>query len=72
MIKIQFFLHQALHYIQIYNFTLKHDHKFKIIIVFKDVQIPKFKRVYVFLIFECFEHMDPLLWNILKSTKKLK
>jgi hypothetical protein len=28
--------------------------------------------VYVFLFFECFELMDPLLWNILKFTKKLK
>jgi hypothetical protein len=72
MIKIQFFLHQALHYIEIYNFILKHDHKSKTIIVFKDVWIPKSKKVYVFLIFECFEHMDPFLWNILKSKKKMK
>jgi hypothetical protein len=28
--------------------------------------------VYVFLFFECFEHMDLFLWNILKFTKKLK
>jgi len=27
---------------------------------------------YVFLFFECFEHMDPFLWNILQFTKKLK
>jgi hypothetical protein len=32
MIKTQFFfLHQALHYSQIYNFTLNHDYKFKTI-----------------------------------------
>jgi hypothetical protein len=28
--------------------------------------------IYVFLFFECFEHMDPFLWNILKFTKNLK
>jgi len=33
MIKNQNFLHQALHYSQIYNFTLNHDYKFKIIIM---------------------------------------
>jgi hypothetical protein len=37
MIKIQMFLHQTLNYSQIYNFTLDHDYKFKIIIVLKDV-----------------------------------
>jgi hypothetical protein len=42
MIKIQIFLHQALHYNQIYNFTLNHDYKFKTIIVFKDIQVLKF------------------------------
>jgi hypothetical protein len=72
MIKNQFFLHQALDYSQIYNFTLDHDYKFKIIIVFKNVWVSKSKSVYVFLFFECFEHMDPILWNTLKSTKKLK
>jgi hypothetical protein len=72
MIKTQFFLHQALHYSQIYNFTFNHDYKFKTIIVFKDIRILKSKRVYVFLFFECFEHMDPFLCNILKFTKKLK
>jgi hypothetical protein len=72
MIKTQCFLHQALHYNQIYNFTLNHDYKFKTIIVFTDIRILKSKRVYVFLLFECFEHMDPFLWNILKFTKKLK
>jgi hypothetical protein len=35
--KTQFFLYQPLDYSQIYNFTLDHDYKFKIIIVFKDV-----------------------------------
>jgi hypothetical protein len=39
MIKTLFFLHQALHYSQIYNFTLNHDYKFKTIIMFKDIQI---------------------------------
>jgi hypothetical protein len=29
------------------------------------------KGIYI-LVFECFEHMDPFLWNILKFTKKLK
>ncbi len=71
IIKIQFLKYQALQYNQIYNFTLNHDYKFKIIIVFKDIPILKSKRVYVFLFFECFEHMDPFLWNILKFTKKL-
>jgi hypothetical protein len=33
MIETQMFLHQTLHYNQIYNFTLNHDYKFKIIIV---------------------------------------
>ncbi len=28
--------------------------------------------IYVFLFFECFEHMNPFLWNILKFAKKLK
>jgi hypothetical protein len=37
MIKTQFFLHQALYYNQIYNFTLDNDYKFKIIVVLKDV-----------------------------------
>jgi len=72
MIKTQFVLHQALHYSQIYNFTLNHDYKFKIIIMFKDIWVLKSKRVYVFLFLECFEHMNPFLWNILKFTRKLK
>jgi hypothetical protein len=66
MIKTQFFLYRTLHYSQIYNFILNHDYKFKIIIMFKDVWTSKSKKVYVF--FECFEHMDPFLWNILKFT----
>jgi hypothetical protein len=33
VIETQIFLHQALHYNQIYNFTLNHDYKFKTIIV---------------------------------------
>ncbi len=70
MIKIQFSLHQALHYSQIYNFTLNHDYKFKTIIVWKDILL-KSKMVYVFLFFEFFEHIDPFLWNILKFTKNL-
>jgi hypothetical protein len=37
MIKTQIVLHQALDYSRIYNFILDHDHKFKIIIVLKDV-----------------------------------
>ncbi len=51
MIKIQIFLHQALHYNQIYNFTLNHDYKFKTIIVFKDIQVLKFKKVYMYFYF---------------------
>jgi hypothetical protein len=35
MQKTQLFLHQALHYSQIYNFILNHDYKFKTINVFK-------------------------------------
>jgi len=66
------FLHQALDYNQIYKFILDHDYKFKIIILLKDVWISKSKSVYVFLFFECFEHINPFLWNILKFTKKLK
>jgi hypothetical protein len=72
MIKSQIVLHQTLDYNQIYNFTLDHDYKFKIIIMFKDVWVSKSKSVYVFFFFECFEHMDPFLWNILNFTKKLK
>ncbi len=72
MIKTHFVLHQALHHSCIYNFTLNHNYKLKTIIVLKDVWIPKSKKIYVFFIFECFEHVDPFLWNILKFTKKLK
>jgi hypothetical protein len=32
----------------------------------------EYQKVYVFLFFECFEHMDPFLWKILNFTKKLK
>jgi hypothetical protein len=32
----------------------------------------KSKNIYVFWFFECFEHMDPFSWNILKFAKKLK
>ncbi len=62
-------MHQALHYSQIYNFYLNHDHKFKVIKMFKDVQISNFRKVYLFFIFECFEHMDPFLWNIFEVKK---
>ncbi len=37
IIKSQFFLNQVFDYTQIYNFTLDHDYKFKIIIMLKDV-----------------------------------
>jgi hypothetical protein len=40
--------------------------------MFKAIWISKFKRIYVFSFFECFEHIDPFLWNILKFTKKFK
>jgi hypothetical protein len=72
MIKTQLFLHQTLDDSQIYNFTFDHGYKFKIIIVLKDVWVLKSKSIYLFLFFECLEHMDPFLWNILKFTKKLK
>jgi hypothetical protein len=36
----------------------------------KDIWILKFKNV--FLLYQCFEYMDPFLWNVLKFTKKLK
>jgi hypothetical protein len=39
IIKIQFLLHQALYYSQIYSFILNHDYKFKTMIVLKDVRI---------------------------------
>ncbi len=71
MIKTQFVLHLALHYNQIYNFIWNYDYKFKTIIVFKDVLISKSKKVYVFLFFECFEHMDPFLLEYIKVHKKL-
>jgi hypothetical protein len=29
----------------------------------------KSKKVYVLLFFDCFEHTDPFLWNILKFKK---
>jgi IS4 transposase len=53
MIKNQLFLHQAIDYSQIYNFTLDYDYKFKTIIMFKNVWISKSKSVYVSLFFEC-------------------
>jgi hypothetical protein len=40
--------------------------------VLKDIWISKSKKVYVFLLCKCFEHMGPFLWNILKFTNKLK
>jgi len=61
MIKTQFFLHQALDYNHIYNFTLDHDYKFKILIVLKHVWVSKFKSIYVFLFFEYFEHVNLFL-----------
>jgi hypothetical protein len=64
MIKTSFFLHQALDHNQICNFTWHYYYKLKIIIVLKDVWVSKSKNVDVFLFFECFEHMDPFLWNI--------
>ncbi len=38
-INIYDFLHQALHYNQIYNFALNHDHKFRNIIIIKTIKI---------------------------------
>jgi hypothetical protein len=47
MIETQLFFHQALHYSQIYNFTLDHDYKLLIIILLKEIWISKSKRVYM-------------------------
>jgi hypothetical protein len=72
MIKTQLFLHEVSHYIQIYNFTLNRDYKFKTVIMFENVWILNFKRVYIFLVFEYFEHMDPFLWVYQSSKKKFE
>jgi hypothetical protein len=48
--KIQIFLHQTLHYSKIYNFSLNLDHKFKTIIMLKDIRVSKSKRIYVFFL----------------------
>jgi len=66
-IQTQFFLHQALNYNQIYNFTMDHDYEFKVILMLKDVWVSKSKNVNVYVFFECFEHMGPLLWNKLSG-----
>jgi hypothetical protein len=58
------FLHQALHHSEIYNFTLDHDYKFKIIITCKRTFEHKIQKGICILFFECFEHMDPFLWSI--------
>jgi len=63
---------QALHYSQIYNFTLNHDYKFKIIIVLKDIQVLESKKAYVFHFFECFEHHGSLLVECIKVHKKFE
>jgi hypothetical protein len=49
MIKTQLFLQQTLHYSQIYNFILNHDHKFKTIIMLKDVWISKSIKICIFI-----------------------
>jgi len=72
MIKSQICLHQVVDYNQTYNFTLYHDYKFKTIIMFNNVWVSKSKIVMFFFFLECFEHMDPFSWNILRFTKKLK
>jgi hypothetical protein len=72
MIKIQIVLHWALHYSQIYNFTLNHDHKFKTKIMLKDIRVLKSKNAYLFIYFEFFEHTYPFLWNILRFRIFLK
>jgi hypothetical protein len=50
-------------YIFYHDFTL---------IMLKDVWVSKSKKVYVFLFFEHFEHMNPFLWNILNFIKKIE
>jgi len=69
MIKTSSFLHQALHYSQMYNFTLNHDYKFK---TRKSKMTFEYYNLKRYMYFECFKHMEPFLWNILKFTKKLK
>jgi hypothetical protein len=65
------YIYQVLHYNQMYNFALNHDHKFGPIIVIKNLQVSKRKgHMQIFL--EWFEHMELFLWNILELTKKLK
>jgi uncharacterized membrane protein len=50
MIIFLFFLHQALHYNQIYNFTLNDDYKFKTIIVWKDIRVLKSIYIYFWIL----------------------
>ncbi len=72
MMKTQMFLHQTLEYSQIYNFTLDHDYKFKIIIMLKNVWVSKSKIVYVFLFFWMFWTYGSFLVEYIKVQKKLK
>jgi hypothetical protein len=66
----EFFLHQALHSSQIYNFTLNHDYKFKTIIVLKDIQVLESKKTYIYIsIFWMFWTHGSLLVEILKFKK---
>ncbi len=64
------YIYQILHYNQMYNFALNHDHKFGPIIMIKNVQVSKWKGHMQFF-FEWFEHMEPFLWNMLELIKKL-
>jgi len=85
MIKTQIFLHKALDYNQIYNFTLNHYYKFKIIIVFKDVWISKSKSIYVFVFLNVWRHgsflvkyikvhqkFEMIWWTFDKGKKKVE
>jgi len=61
MIIFIFFLDQVLHYSQMLNFALNHDHKFETIIMIKDVQIIIIKMGESIKDFGWFEHIDPFL-----------
>jgi hypothetical protein len=67
------------HVVVFYWFILHFSHNFlnwtsdlKLNMAYNMIKIQFFLHQPLFLFFECFEHMDPFLWNILKFTKKLK
>jgi hypothetical protein len=72
MIKTQMFLHQALDYSQIYNFTLDHDYKNKIIIMLKDVGISKSKSIYIYIYIWIFWTYGSILVEYIKVHKEIE